>query len=129
MTNKEFATKWFATIDAKDTAGLNSMMAPSHSFNNPMGPALDADGHIGMMGMWYASFDNFRHTLEHTISEGEWITIRGKVQMKHTGEFNGIPATGRDISLSWIDMMQIKDGKVANEYMEFNPMTMMAQLS
>ena len=129
MTNKEFATKWFAAIDAQDTATMTSMMAPNHQFNNPMGPALDGGGHIGMMGMWYASFSGFKHTLEHIISDGEWIAIHGNVKMKHTGDFNGIPATGREIGLSWIDMMHIADGKLADEYMEFNPMTMMAQLS
>ena len=81
-----------------------------------------------MMNMWYASFSNFKHTFKHIVSDGEWIAVHGNVEMKHTGEFNGIPATGRTINLGWIDMMHIVDGKLADEYMEFNPMGMMAQL-
>jgi len=129
MTNKEFATKWFAAIDADDFATLESMAAPDHSFNNGMGPDMNIKEHIGSFGMWRNSFKTFKHTIKHTVSEGEWLAIRGNVEMHHTGEFMGVPATGKTINVTWTDLMHIKDGKLSREEMEFNAAGMMGQLS
>jgi predicted ester cyclase len=129
MTNAEFATKWFAAIDADDFATLESMAAPDHSFDNGMGPVMSAKEHIGSFAGWRAAFATYKHSFIQTVSEGEWIAIRGNVEMHHTGEFNGIPATGRTINVAWTDVMHIKDGKLSEENMIFNAMSMMGQLS
>src|SRR6185436_4845473 len=129
MTNQEFATKWFAAIDANDFATLESMAGPDHTFNNGMGPNMNIKEHIGSFGMWRASFATFKHTIERMISDGDWIAIRGNVEMHHTGDFNGIPATGKTINVSWTDIMNIKNGNLGEERMEFNAGGMMGQLS
>jgi predicted ester cyclase len=128
MTPKDFITTWFAQIDGKKFDSLKKMMDNKHQFDNPMTPApVGSDDHVGMMQMMTTSFDG-KHLLDKVITDGEWVTARGRWTGKHTGEFNGIPATGKPVEFSWMDMMHIVNGKVVEEYFEMNPMTIMSQI-
>jgi predicted ester cyclase len=128
MTPKDFITTWFAQIDGKKFDSLKKMMDNKHQFDNPMTPApVGSDDHVGMMQMMTTSFDG-KHLLDKVITDGEWVTARGRWTGKHTGEFNGIPATGKPVEFSWMDMMHIVNGKVVEEYFEMNPMTIMNQI-
>jgi predicted ester cyclase len=80
-----------------------------------------------MIQMMTASFDG-KHLIDHVVAEGEWVTARGRWTGKHTGEFNGIAATGKPVEFSWIDMMHVVNGKVVEEYFEMNPMAIMQQI-
>src|SRR2546423_710516 len=104
MTSKEFITTWFDSIDGKKFDSLKKLMDKNHRFTNPMTPApIDSDQHLGMIQMTTTSFDG-KHVLDKVITEGEWVTARGRWTGKHTGEFNGIAATGNPVEFSWIDM-------------------------
>ncbi len=128
MTTKEFATKWFSNIDAKNFDGLRSMTGSNHRFNNPVTPQpLGTDEHIGMIQGMTSAFTG-AHTIEQIISEGEWVVTRGRWTGKHTGDFNGIPATGKNVDFTFCDVMRVVDGKLAEEFMEWNAMTLMTQI-
>jgi predicted ester cyclase len=45
------------------------------------------------------------------------------------GEFNGVPATGKPVEFYFVDLFNIVNGKVTNEHLEMNPMTIMQQIT
>src|ERR1700757_572670 len=129
MTNKEIVKNWFAAIDAKDFEAVKKMMHQGHSFENPMTPtAAPAEQHLGMIQMMTSAFSG-KHQLDHLISEGDYVAVRGRWIGKHTGEFNGIAATGKPVEFSWIDIFHIVDGKVERELFEMNPGRIAEQIS
>ncbi len=128
MTNKEIAKAWFARIDEKNFDGVKALMNSNHSFSSPMTPEpVAADQHIGMMQMMTSSFEG-QHHLDLLISDGEYVTVKGKWAGRHTGEFQGIAPTQKPVDFSFIDIFHIINGKVAEEYFEMNPMAIMAQI-
>jgi steroid delta-isomerase-like uncharacterized protein len=128
MTNKDIAKAWFAAMDKKDFAAIKKLMASDHQFYNPMTPQpLGPDQHIGMMQQMVSAFSG-EHKLTLLIEDGSHVAVRGRWVGTHTGEFNGVPATHKPVDFTWTDIMEIKDGKVAREAFEMNPMTFMAQI-
>lgn len=128
MTPKDFIRAWFAAIDAKDFTELQKLMDRDHQFVNPMMPApAGSEQHLGMIQMMTTAFDG-KHLLDIVISEGDWVSARGHWTGKHAGEFNGIPATGKKVEFSWIDMMHVVKGRVVEEYFEMDPMSIMQQI-
>jgi predicted ester cyclase len=128
MTNKTIATAWFAAIDNKDFAALRSLMAANHEFHNPMTPQpLGPAEHLGMIEQMTSAFTG-RHELTLLVDDGSHIAVRGRWTGKHTGAFNGIAATGKPVDFTFIDIMEIKNSKVAREAFEMNPMTFMTQI-
>ena len=129
MTPKEFAKKWFSAIDAKNYTGLKNMLADNHQFHNPVVPqAMDREGHINMMQTMLGAFSNGEHHIEQLISEGDWVVVRGRWTGKHTGDFNGIPATGKTVDFTITDILHVVNDRLAEEYMEWNLATLLSQV-
>ena len=62
---------------------------------------------------YFASFSDTRITIEDMVAEGDRVAFRGVVRAIHTGEFMGIPASGRQIVVPVIGFAQLAKGKVA----------------
>ena len=128
MTAANFIKTWFSYIDGKNQEGLKEMMDEQHQFVNPMMPVpATREQHLGMIDMMTSAFEG-QHLVDIIVSEGGWISVRGRWNGTHTGEFNGVPATGRPVTFSWMDMMHLVNGKIVEEYFEMNPMAIMQQI-
>ena len=129
MAHKDIATDWFASIDASTLDKNASLMADNHQFFNPMTPGpANKEEHLGLLKMMTTGLQG-KHILDLVLSEGDHIAVKGRWVGTHAGEFNGIPATGNTVEFTWVDIMQIENGKIAREHMEMNPMTIMMQIN
>ena len=128
MTSTDFVKSWFQNIDSGNFEANRQLMAPNHQFHNPMTPApVDADGHIGMMQMMTSAFEG-THNIDFVVAEGNRVAVRGHWSGKHTGTFEGIPATGNEVRFGFADFFELADGKLADEHFEMNPMAIMQQI-
>jgi predicted ester cyclase len=55
------------------------------------------------------------------VVEGQYaVTLRSRVDAIHSGEFLGIPATGRRLAWDVINIVQVKDGRVTGQWIQFD---------
>jgi steroid delta-isomerase-like uncharacterized protein len=59
-----------------------------------------------------AAFPDIHFTIEDQIAEGDRVVTRWTARATHTGEYQGIPPTGKQFSLTGIDIDRIANGKV-----------------
>jgi len=128
MAHKDIATDWFASIDANTFDKNEAMLADNHQFFNPMTPPAGKEEHIGLLKMLTSGLHG-KHILDLVLTEGDHIAVKGHWVGTHAGDFNGIPATGKPVEFTWVDILQIENGKIAREHMEMNPTAIMAQIS
>ncbi|MBD3206935.1 hypothetical protein GF319_11425 [Candidatus Bathyarchaeota archaeon] len=62
---------------------------------------------------FYSSFSETETVVEDLIAEGDRVAFRGYVRTVHTGEFMGVPASGKEIVVSVIGFAKIEQGKIA----------------
>ncbi len=62
------------------------------------------------------------------IAEGDKVVIRQTWSGTHKGEFMGIPATGRRVSIAVIDIIRVADGRFVEHWGQLDMMGMMQQL-
>ena len=68
-------------------------------------------------------------TIQDQIAEGDKVTTRKAITGTHTGPLLGIPATGREVSISVIDIVRVEEGRYA-EHWGLNTLPMvLAELS
>ena len=60
-----------------------------------------------------AAFPDAVITIEDMVAEGDRVAARWTMRGTHTGEFNGIPATGRPFTMAGFGLMRIQDGRIA----------------
>jgi predicted ester cyclase len=56
-------------------------------------------------------------TEDDIVQDDEMLVIRGSYQVTHTGEFLGVPPTGRRVSYDWVDMYRVTGGRIVWRYL------------
>ena len=74
------------------------------------------------------AFPDLRVTVEDLIAEGDRVAARLRVRGTHLGELNGIAPTGRRVDCSGIVISRIEEGKIAEDWANFDDLGMMRQL-
>lgn len=78
--------------------------------------------------MFLSGFDE-RHTdVEDLVAEGDQIASRHTHHMRHVREALGIPATGKQVAVSGMDIFRIEDGKIAEWWVLDDTLGMLQQL-
>jgi predicted ester cyclase len=128
--NKSAVLKFFSTLGKAEHASLSkSYLHKEHKFHFPLFPdTLDTEGHKKLDLGFLEGFPDAKVIIDDIFSSDNKVVLRGKFTGTHTGEFNGIPPTGKKVSLPFIDILLFKDGKNIEEWVEMDTIKMMKQL-
>lgn len=75
-----------------------------------------------------AAFPDGRVTIEDMIAEGDKVVTRYASSGTHKGDFMGIPATGEKVVATGIVISRIAQGKIAEDWEEFDALGFLQQL-
>jgi len=77
---------------------------------------------------YLTGFSDIEFTMKKVFGQGDNLVKHWNFKGKHTGNFFGIPATGRAVDLDGTTIVKMKNGKIAQEQNFFDNMTFMQQL-
>ena len=75
-----------------------------------------------------SSFPDMQITQEEVIAEGEIVATRGKWNGTHTGDFMGMPPTGKQVEVTYADFWKFKNGKAVENWVQMDIVGLMHQL-
>ena len=75
-----------------------------------------------------AAFSDKVCTDEARIVQGEWMAAFGAQLATHSGEFMGIPPTGKRVEIRYMDFWKVKDGKIVDNWVMVDFPHVMRQL-
>ena len=78
--------------------------------------------------MLLTGFPDVQLTHEFEVERDDRVVIRWTAKATHTGEFIGIPPTGKATTVSGIDIFRIEEGKLAELWQEWDQLGMLRQL-
>jgi len=79
--------------------------------------------------MYIAAFPDLRMNPEDVIASGDKAVARGKATGTHQGEFMGMPPTGRQVDVQFVDIIRFGDDGLAREHWGvLDQLAMMQQL-
>ncbi|MDQ3855881.1 MAG: ester cyclase [Chloroflexota bacterium] len=70
------------------------------------------EGLAALVVMWRTAFPDMRETVEDLIAKEDKVVGRFTMRGTHSGEFMGIPPTGRRVTMSGIDIVRVAGGKI-----------------
>ena len=62
------------------------------------------------------AFSNLKVVIHDQIAEGDKVTTRKTISGTHSGTLLGIPATGRDLTITVIDIVRVEGGRYAEHW-------------
>ncbi len=75
-----------------------------------------------------AAFTERTYCDEARVAQGEWVSAFGFIEATHSGEFMGIPATGKRVIIKYMDFWHVKDKRIADNWVNVDFPYLLAQL-
>jgi predicted ester cyclase len=76
----------------------------------------------------HEAFPDIHFTIEDQIAEGDRVVTRWTARATHTGPFQGMPPTGRQVRMAATDVDRIANGKVVECWSQMDDLSLMQQL-
>ena len=67
-----------------------------------------------------AAFSDTSRSIEDLWGAGDQVVLRVSTRARHTGDFNGIAATGRTVLFTGIVIYRFRDGRIAESWGELD---------
>ena len=86
------------------------------------------DGLKQFVQMFHAAFSDIKVETLSIGLDGDQLWLHSVFTGTHTGDFAGIPATGRSVSLTMMDRVRVRDDKAVEHWGVSDDLGMMTQL-
>lgn len=74
------------------------------------------------------AFPDLNVVIEDMVSSGDLVTTRWRASGTHRGDLLGLRPTGRRSEVTGLDLARIREGRVREEWQEWNEASMLRQL-
>jgi steroid delta-isomerase-like uncharacterized protein len=74
------------------------------------------------------AFSDARITVDDQFAEGDRVATRWTGRGTHSGEIAGVAATGKEVTVSGLTFSRLQDGKVIEEWTNWDTLGMLVQL-
>jgi predicted ester cyclase len=130
--NKKLVLRWKEAFwnGAQDLNLVDEFFAPEivcHMAGNPE-PIRGRAAFKQLVASFAAGFDDIREMPEFLIAEGDMVVIRETARGKHAGVFQGIPPTGKEVTISNNEINRMVEGRIVEQWAGLDMLSLMQQL-
>jgi predicted ester cyclase len=129
--NRLAARQWVDAFNARDDEGEADARAADYIGHAPDSmhlPALDSDAWVAFLSTFLEGFPDLHLDVQDTVADEEMNAQRILFTGTHTGQFRGLPPTGRKVRFSGLEISRMVDGKAAEHWFQMDTLTMFEQL-
>lgn len=77
--------------------------------------------------MLHSAFPEMRITIDQLVAEDDMVAVRFTMRGVHRGDLMGMAATGKEVTVTGMDIMRFKDGKGVEHWANQDDLGMMRQ--
>jgi steroid delta-isomerase-like uncharacterized protein len=127
--NKKIVRRFFDVGPSEgDLSAANKLLAPNFTLHVPLPCSPGIQGINDVISACRAAFEGLNVTIEDMVAEGDRVAARFTARGIHKGVFMGLPATGKPITMTGIEIFRIENDKIAELWGEANLIGLMQQL-
>lgn len=93
-----------------------------------LAPPMDDDNPFAHVALFEKSFSGYSIRVDDYIEAGDKVVLRAHFRGRHTGNFQGIPPTGKIVEFPFIMIYRLEGGRIVQHWLEANHVHMLAQL-
>jgi steroid delta-isomerase-like uncharacterized protein len=109
---------------------IKEIISPSHALQAPnmSGSSIGPEAYKRNVLAFLAGFPDLRWSIEDTIAEKDKVVACWTISGTHKGDYLGIPATNKKVSVEGITIHNVAGGKIMDSYSNWDILGMMQQL-
>jgi predicted ester cyclase len=123
------ARRYFDAYRTGDIDAVMEFVEPDYVLHPGGGEPMNFDGRRRDEMVFFSAFSDVQATVEDQIAEGDKVVSRITMYCTQTGGYQGITATGKRVVITYIDIVEMKAGKIVEEWVEFDMMNILRQIS
>ena len=127
--NKTLGRRIVEALNSGNLTTIDEVFAPGYVDRTPfLGLTPDREGYKQGLTKFRAAFPDFRYTIDDEIVAGDKLVHRLTGRGTQKGEFQGVPATGKQATWSEIHIGRLVNGKVVEHWGLVDQLGMLQQL-
>ena len=127
--NKALVLQFYKAFDNRKMEQALELLAPNFVAHLAGVPEpLDGEGFKQFGMSFYLAFSQGKHVFDEVVISGDRVVTYGTFTATHLGEFQGLPPTGKQISLSIMHIDRVEDGKILEHWGQGDALGLMQQL-
>lgn len=129
--NKAVLRAFIDAINAKDWARVESLAAEDIIRNSSTAGSPRSRGRDGLLAFLRGeaeAFPDAQETIEFLVAEGDLVAARLRFRGTQLGRSGPYPPTGGVLDAGFIGIFRIREGKVAEVWVEFDNLNSLIQL-
>jgi predicted ester cyclase len=128
--NKAVVRRFFEELLSTDNLAVaDELLSPYFRFYFAGSPEpMDLESYKGFLAARRTAFPDRRFVVEEMIAEGDKVSARFTMRGTHNGELRGIAPSGKEVTMTGIDMILLAEGKMVEDRVEVDQLGMMRQL-
>ena len=109
---------------------VNELISPSHALQGPniFSSSVGPEAYKRQVSRFLEGYPDLRWTIENTIAEEDKVVACWTISGTHKGDFMGVPATNKKISVDGMTIHHIAGGKIMDSHTNWDALGMMQQL-
>lgn len=109
---------------------LDELVAPTFVQHDPSNPVAieGVDGLRQFVDLYRTSFPDLKVTIEEQLAEGDRVATRWTAVGTHQADLMGIPATGKQATVTGMTLDRIEDGRIVESYNNWDTLGLLQQL-
>jgi steroid delta-isomerase-like uncharacterized protein len=125
IVRRAFEEPWKGNLAVVDELVASDYIGHDPAVPEPLrGPA----GVKEFIATYREAFPDGRITVEQQLAEGDLVATRWSGRGTHEGELMGIEPTGKQVTVSGLTISRLEDGKIVEEFQNWDTFGMMQQL-
>lgn len=128
--NIELMRNAFAVLSRRDITAAAEFLTPDFIINLAGVPhqIRGREKWRKNTGIFLDAFPDFKLEEQDMFAAGDKVAVRFRITGTHSGEFLGHPPTGKRVDYQSYELYRIADGKIAEEWICSDMLTLMAQI-
>ena len=111
--NKAVIAAYVRAVDEGDLDALRDFALPDALIHLPGFPPLGLEAAIESGRQLRGAFPDLSHSEARLVAEGDHVVLSTTLVGTQTGSFQGLPPTGRRISIDVVTTFRLEAGKIA----------------
>ena len=128
-SNQDLVLRFYKAFDDRTIDRALDMLDPNfvaHMAGMP--EPLDREGFNQFGLSFYTAFSQGQHRFDEIVAAGDRVVTCGTFTATHLGSFQGLPPTGRQISLAVMHIDRVENGRIVEHWGHGDALGLMQQL-
>jgi steroid delta-isomerase-like uncharacterized protein len=127
--NKAIAYRAFEEVQSQGKLDLvDELVVRDYIGHTPLGELYGPEGVKQFFATLRDAFPNLQVTVEDQIAEGDKVATRWTAHGTHEGQFQAVPATGRQMTMTGMTIFRIANARIIEGWTNADILGMLVQL-